>query len=236
MDEVFGRGNFVANVVWQKKYAVANDHKTIAPMHDHMFVYRASQKWKRNLVPRTEEKDRQYRFTDENGTFRTSDYTCNKSSGERPNLYYPIFQPNTGEQIWPKKTAVWRYSSATHDENVRLGLVYWGKAGTSSTPSFRRYRHMLKNEGSVPQSLWLHEYASHTDAARKEVRAVFDSQNLAEDFITPKPEGFIQRVLEVATNEGDLVLDSFLGSGTTAAVAHKMGRRFQVHATGRGGV
>jgi adenine-specific DNA-methyltransferase len=225
-DEVFGRANFVANVVWQKKYAVANDHKTIAPMHDHVLVYRKSEMWQRNLIPRTEDKDRQYRYEDEGGTFRTSDYTCNKSSDERPNLYYAVMNPNTGEEIWPKKTAVWRYSQDRHQQNVAEGLVYWGKDGRSKTPSFKRYRHALKHQGIVPQSLWLHEYASHTDSARKEVRAVLSSSSLADDFITPKPEGLIQRVLEIATHEGDLVLDSFAGSGTTGAVAHKMGRRW----------
>ncbi|BAZ78799.1 site-specific DNA-methyltransferase [Sphaerospermopsis kisseleviana CS-549] len=225
-DEIFGRANFVANVVWQKKYAVANDHKTIAPMHDHILVYRKSESWQRNLLKRTEEKDRQYRYTDEKGVFRIDNYTCNKSSEERPNLYYPIIQPNTGEEIYPKKTSVWRYSKETHEQNVRDNLVYWGKDGLSSTPAYKRYKHLLKNQGTVPQTLWLHEYASHTDAARKEIRAVLGSSSLADDFITPKPEGLIQRVLEIATNPGDLVLDSFAGSGTTGAVAHKMGRRW----------
>ncbi|MFM7408317.1 MAG: site-specific DNA-methyltransferase [Cuspidothrix sp.] len=225
-DEIFGRANFVANVIWQKKYAVANDHKTIAPMHDHILVYRKSESWQRNLLKRTEEKDRQYRHTDEKGVFRIDNYTCNKSSEERPNLYYPIIQPNTGQEIYPKKTSVWRYSKETHEQNVRDNLVYWGKDGLSSTPAYKRYKHLLKNQGTVPQTLWLHEYASHTDAARKEVRAVLGSSSLADDFITPKPEGLIQRVLEIATNPGDLVLDSFAGSGTTGAVAHKMGRRW----------
>jgi adenine-specific DNA-methyltransferase len=226
MDEVFGRGNFVANVVWQKKYAVANDHKTIAPMHDHLLVYRKTEGWVRNLVPRTAEKDRQYKMEDERGVFRNSDYTCSKSFEERPNLYYPIIQPTTGEEIWPSKTRVWAYSREEHLRHVAEGFIYWGKDGLGRTPSFKRYKHLLRNLGVVPQTLWLHEYASHTDAARKEVRAVLGSSSLADDFITPKPEGLIQRVLEIATNPGDLVLDSFLGSGTTAAVAHKMGRRW----------
>jgi adenine-specific DNA-methyltransferase len=225
-DEVFGRGNFVANVVWQKKYAVANDHKTIAPMHDHLLIYRKSEKWERNLIPRTKEKDRQYKFEDERGMFRTSDYTCSKSYEERPNLYYPITQPNTGEEIWPSKTRVWAYSQEEHLRHVTEGFIYWGKDGFGKTPSFKRYKHLLRNQGIVPQTLWSHEYASHTDAARKEVRAVLSSSSLLDDFITPKPEGLIQRVLEIATNSGDLVLDSFAGSGTTGAVAHKMGRRW----------
>lgn len=225
-DEIFARSNFVANVVWQKKYAVANDHKTIAPMHDHLLVYRKSDGWQRNLVARTEEKDRQYKFEDEKGVFRTSDYTCAKSYEERPNLYYPIVQPNTGQEIWPSKTRVWAYSKEEHLRHISEGFIYWGKNGLGKTPSFKRYKHLLRNQGVVPQTLWSHEFASHTDAARKEVRAVLGSSSLLDDFITPKPEGLIQRVLEVATNPGDLVLDSFAGSGTTGAVAHKMGRRW----------
>ncbi|MFV5216036.1 site-specific DNA-methyltransferase [Azonexus caeni] len=226
MDEVFGRGNFVANVVWQKKYAVANDHKTIAPMHDHILVFQKSAAWKRNLLPRTDEKDRQYKFEDDAGVFRASDYTCNKTFEERPNLYYPILQPNTGKEIWPSKTRVWAYSREEHQRHVAEGFIYWGKDGKGNTPSFKRYRHLLKNDGVVPQTLWQHEFAGHTDGSRKEVREVLGSQSLADDFITPKPELLISRVLQVATNPGDLVLDSFLGSGTTAAVAHKMGRRW----------
>lgn len=225
MDEIFGRGNFVAHVLWQKKYAVANDHKTIAPMHDHVLVYRKSPAWQRNLLARTEEKDRQYRFEDDQGIFRTSDYTCNKSAEERPNLYYPIIHPITGEEVWPSRTRVWAYSQEEHQRHCEEDLIYWGRDGQAKTPSFKRYKHLLKNQGIVPQTLWLHEYAGHTDGARKEVRAVLGSTSLVDDFITPKPEKLIQRILEIATNPGDLVLDSFLGSGTTAAVAHKMGRR-----------
>lgn len=225
-DEVFGRSNFVANVIWQKKYAVANDHKTIAPMHDHLLVYRRSESWQRNLLTRTEEKDRQYKMEDEKGVFRADNYTCSKTSDERPNLYYPVLQPNTGEKIWPSRTRVWAYSKEEHQRHVEDGFIYWGKDGLGKTPAFKRYKHLLRNQGTVPQTLWTHEFASHTDAARKEVRAVLGSSSLKDDFITPKPEGLLVRVLEIATNPGDLVLDSFAGSGTTGAVAHKMGRRW----------
>ncbi len=225
-DEVFGRSSFVANVVWQKKYAVANDHKTIAPMHDHLLVYRKGDRWQRNLIPRTDDKDRQYKYTDERGVFRPDNYTCSKTADERPNLYYSISQPNTREEIWPSKTRVWSYSREEHHRHVAEGFIYWGKDGLGKTPSFKRYKHLLRNQGVVPQTLWSHEYASHTDAARKEVRAVLGTESLRDDFITPKPEGLIHRVLEIATNPRDLVLDSFAGSGTTGAVAHKMGRRW----------
>ncbi|WP_394755422.1 site-specific DNA-methyltransferase [Rhodoferax sp.] len=226
MDEVFGRKNFVANVIWQKKYAVANDHKSIAPMHDNCLVYRKSAAWQRNLVPRTDAKDKQYKFEDALGTYRVSDYTCNKTAEERPNLYYAIKNPHSGEDVWPNRTRVWAYSPEEHSRHIDQGLIYWGKNDGARVPSFKRYLHKLRNDGVVPQTLWMHAYAGHTDSSRKEVRAVLGTSSLGDDFLTPKPELLIQRVLEVGSGGGDIVLDSYLGSGTTAAVAHKMGRRY----------
>ncbi len=226
MDEVFGRGNFVANVIWQKKYAVANDHKSIAPMHDHVLVYQRSAQWRRNLLPRDDEKDKLYKFEDERGTWRPDNYTCSKTAEERPNLYYAIRQPKTQEDIWPKRTRVWAYGREQHDEHVREDMLYWGKDGLGQVPSIKRYKHLLRQDGIVPQSLWEHEFAGHTDLSRKEVRLVLGSESLADDFLTPKPELLLSRIVQLATNTGDLILDSFLGSGTTAAVAHKMRRRW----------
>lgn len=225
-DEVFGRKNFVANVIWHKKYSIANDHKTIAPTHDHILVYSKTNNMTRNTLPRTEKNDSSYKYSDERGVFRPDNYTCNKSSDERPNLYYPIIHPLTGKEVWPKKTAVWRYSREEHLRHVENGFIFWGVTGSANVPSFKRYLHLLKNQGTVPQTMWSYEDVNHTDGARKEVRAVLGSVSLQDDFLTPKPERLIQRVLHIATNPGDLVLDSFLGSGTTAAVAHKMGRRW----------
>ena len=226
MDEVFGRGNFVANVVWQKKYAVANDHKTIAPMHDHMLIYKRSDTWQRNLLERSNSKDTQYKYEDERGVYRVSDYTCNKTAEERPNLYYPVTNPTTKDEVWPKRTRVWGYSNDEFDRHTREGFISWGKDGKGKVPGFKRYLHLLKQTGIVPQTLWEHMFAGHTDIARKEAREVLGTTDLGNDFLTPKPELLISRVMEIATNPGDLILDSFLGSGTTTAVAHKMGRRW----------
>lgn len=226
MDEVFGRRNFVSNVIWQKKYAVANDHKTIAPMHDHILVYRKSPAWQRNLLERVEGKDKLYKFSDELGDWRPDNYTCSKTAEERPNLFYPVTQPTTGEEIWPKRTRVWAYSQEQHQLHVEQGMIYWGKDGKARVPSIKRYKHLLRQSGIVPQSLWTHDFAGHTDQSRKEVRAVLSTQSLSDDFLTPKPELLMRRVIEIGSQPGDLILDSFLGSGTTAAVAHKMGRRY----------
>ncbi len=147
MDEVFGEENFVANVLWQKKYAVANDHEGVAPMHDHILVYRRSDGFRRNLLPRTTISDEQYKFEDERGIFRVSDYTCNKTAKERPNLYYPITNPHAGEKVWPKKTRVWAYSEEEHAKHIDEDLIWWGKDGKAKIPQFKRFRHLLKTGG-----------------------------------------------------------------------------------------
>lgn len=221
MEQVFGAANFVASVIWQKRYTSANDHKTIAPMHEYLLVFRASEAWKRNLLPRGEEKDKQYRFTDEKGVFRTSDYTCNKSATERPNLYYPIIHPKTGEEIYPSTTRVWAYSREEHLRHVAEGLTYWGKSGDGKVPAFKRYKHLLKNaDGVVPNTLWTFDEVGHTDSAKKEVLDILPEQ--AQAFSTPKPTGLIERILRIATNPGDIVLDFFAGSGTTAHAVLKL--------------
>ena len=216
MDEIFGANNFVATVLWQKKYAVANDHKSIAPMHDYVLVYQRSGTWQRNLLPRGNDKDQQYKYEDEKGIFRNSDYTCNKSAEERPNLYYPVTNPNTGEEIWPKRTRVWSYSQEEHARHIAESLIYWGKNGKGKVPAYKRYKHALRNaDGVVPQTLWMHEFAGHTDGARKDLREVLHDVPSVSDFATPKPTRLIQRILQIATDKDSLILDSFAGSGTT---------------------
>jgi adenine-specific DNA-methyltransferase len=221
MNQVFGENNFVATNIWQKRYSASNDHKSIAPMHEYVFVYQASSLWKRNLLPRGEEKDKQYRFQDEKGIFRPDNYTCNKSADERPNLYYPIIQPNTGEEIWPKTTAVWRYSKDRHEQNVCENLIYWGKDGLGKVPAFKRYRHLLKNaDGVIPNTWWTFDEVGHTDSAKKELLDILAEHATA--FSTPKPTQLIERILRIATKPDDMVLDFFAGSGTTAHAVLKL--------------
>jgi len=214
-DEIFGEENFVANIMWQKRYSPANDHKTICPMHDFIIVYRKSDAWQRNLLPRTEQNDAMYRYEDERGVFRVGDYKCNKTASERPNLYYPVIQPNTGEEIWPSRDAVWRYSKERHDENVKSGLVYWGKNGLSKTPGYKRYRDSLHGGGGVvPGTWWTYEFAGHNDGAAKEASELIGNRI----FSTPKPTKLINQLMAIATNKDgvDIVLDFFSGSATTA--------------------
>jgi adenine-specific DNA-methyltransferase len=225
LDEIFGEAGFDANIIWQKKYTVASDHTGIAPMHDHILVYSKSE-WVRNKLERCERKDAAYRFEDEQGVFRVSDYTCNKNAEERPNLYYPITNPNTGEECWPSKTRVWGYGPEAHAENVARDLVWWGADGKSSTPAFKRYRHLLKDGGKiVPGTIWDWEFAGHTDQARKELLEILPDINPQDATITPKPSSLIARILEVATHENSLILDSFAGSASTAQAVLEANKR-----------
>ncbi len=224
-DEIFGRANFVANVIWQKKYAASNDALWFSNDHDHILVYaKVKTSWKPNRLPRTEKSNSAYKNPDNDprGAWQSDNYTCNKSSDERPNLYYPIINPNTGETILPKKTAVWRYSQQRHEDNERQGLVYWGIEGKNSVPRFKRFLSAVSDKGGVAQTIWTWQEVGHNQDAKREQLQL----NSQAPFATPKPEKLLERVLQLATNPNDLVLDSFAGSGTTGAVAHKMGRRW----------
>lgn len=154
MDEVFGGSNFVATTIWQKRYSAANDVKEIAVMHDYIVAYRESDKWQRNLLPRSEDNDKLYKNKEENGRpYRLDNYTCNKTAEERPNLYYPVINPLTGEEIWLKRTRVWAYRPERHAENVANDLVYW-TTKPGAIPSYKRYKDQLKGGDGVVPTTW----------------------------------------------------------------------------------
>lgn len=223
-DEIFGRGNFISNTIWQKKYAPSNDAKSLSEDHDHILVYAKEKiKWIPNRLKRNIESNKSYKNPDNDprGLWRADNYKCNKTAEERPNLYYAIKQPNTGEEIWPLRTAVWRYNEETHQRHIAENLIWWGKDGMNSTPAFKRFLTTVEDT-SMPQSIWLWQDVGHNQDAKREVQAL----NPISPFSTPKPEKLLERIIHIATNPGDLVLDSFAGSGTTGAVAHKMGRRW----------
>lgn len=223
MDEVFGRRNFIGDISWQKRTSPANDALYFSKDHDHTIIFAKSKAdWRPNRLPHSEAQASNYRNPDNDprGAWNSAAYTCAKSIEERPNLYYPITQPNTGEAILPKKTRVWAYGPEAHAKHVAENMIYWGKDGLSRSPRIKKF--LRDPKPVVPRSIWLNSDVGHNQEARNETLALFGET----PFTTPKPERLIQRILHIATNSGDLVLDSFLGSGTTAAVAHKMGRRW----------
>ncbi len=224
-DEIFGRNNFVANVIWQKKYAPANDAIWLSDSHDHLLLFAKNKAvWRPNPLARTSEQNSLYKNPDDDprGPWMSDNYTCAKSADERPNLYYEITNPNTGEKIWPKRTRVWGYDRSAHERHIADGLLYWGKDGTNSTPRFKKFLNQLRSSGRVATTIWLHAEVGHTQDANREQQAL----GAMTPFSTPKPEALLSRIVEIGSQRGDLVLDSFAGSGTTGAVSQKMGRRW----------
>lgn len=230
LDEIFGSDNFVACICWQKKYSASNDHQGIEPMHDFIVMYQKSNNFKRNLLPRTQQQDRAYKNPDEDprGPWKPADYTCNKTSEERPNLYYAIPNPHTGQDVWPDEKRVWAYSEDITEENLSDNRLWWGKDGTNSAPALKNFLSEVQ-AGLVPTSWWPQEDVGHTDEAKKEVQRILGT---AAATMTPKPVDLLRRVVRVAAGKDDIILDSFAGTGTTAnavlALNHEDGgsRRF----------
>ena len=222
-DEIFGRHNFVQTVVWQRKASPANDAKWLSNDHDYILIYAKNKEtWRPRRLSRNAEQNAYYTNPDNDarGAWNSVTYTCNKSAEERPGLYYAITNPHTGEEVWPKRTAVWRCGPDTHAKNVKNRLVYWGKDGRGTTPRLKRFLDAAKPV--VPRSVWPHDEVGHTQSAMTESKVLFPDSA----FPTPKTEAVMERILQIATARGDWVLDSFAGSGTTGAVAHKLGRRW----------
>ena len=222
-DEVFGRANFIANLAWHKRVSPANDAKYFSGDFDHVLVYAKSKDlWRPNRLEKNKAQLANYRNLDNDprGVWNSAAYTCAKTAEERPNLFYAIQQPNTGKEVWPSRTRVWAYDKNTHLKNVERGLLYWGKDGQGSMPRIKKF--LTETKPVVPRSIWSYDEAGHNQESRLEIDKLFPG----DPFTTPKPEKLLKRVIEIATNPNDLVLDSFAGSGTTGAVAHKMGRRW----------
>lgn len=220
MDEVFGRSNFVDTVIWRKNYSPKSSARHFSADHDYILVFaKNGEHFIPNLMPRSEKQDRAYKNPDKDprGDWKTSDLSAR-------NFYslgrYQITSPSGRVISGPPGGNYWRVSEDRFWELHRDNRIWWGAKG-DAIPQIKRFLTEVK-QGVTPQTFWSYEEVGHTQDAKKEILALFGS----DVFITPKPERLIQRILHIATNPGDLVLDSFLGSGTTAAVAQKMDRRF----------
>jgi adenine-specific DNA-methyltransferase len=219
-DEVFFRKNFITNVIWQKIYSPKNSARHFSVDHDNVFVYaKNAERWVPNPMQRTEKQDRAYKNPDKDprGVWKPGDLSARNFYGAGT---YPITCPSGRVIAGPPNGMYWRVSEPRLRQLNQDDRIWWGKDG-NNVPSIKRFLTEVK-QGRVPQTIWPYGEVGHTQDAKKEIIALFGD----DVFGTPKPEKLIQRVLEIATAPGDVVLDSFLGSGTTAAVAQKMGRRW----------
>lgn len=224
MDEVFGRGNFVANVFWQKTHTREN-RTDVSAVHDHILLFAKKRDgWKeiRNALPSSEAQ--LDRFTnpdnDPRGVWASLPAHAKAEKGRREAQFFTITTPS-GRQIDAPPGRCWLYTEPRFKEMVADGRIWFGEAG-GNAPRVKKFLTEVQ-AGLVPSTFWLHEEVGSNGRAKSELVALFPGET---PFSTPKPEALLQRILHIATNPNDLVLDSFLGSGTTAAVAHKMGRRW----------
>lgn len=218
-DMVFGRRNFVSNVIWEKKFSPQNDAKWLSDSHDHILVYAKNKEiWRPNLLPRTAEMDARYKNLDNDprGVWTSGDLLRKdvQQSG-----VYTITTPS-GKKYDPPTGRSWRMPEYRFLEAVAENRIWFGANG-GNVPRIKRFLSDVK-QGAVSMTIWKRDDVGDNDMASKEMRKLFPK----DPFSTPKPEKLLERILHLGSNPGDLVLDSFLGSGTTAAVAHKMGRKY----------
>jgi len=223
LDEIMGRSNFIASMVWEKDSGRKND-TDVSTSHDYILLFAKDREvWrdKRNLLEKTDEHLKRYQNPDNDarGPWRQGADGTAKSGSD--SLKYPILLPS-GRSVTPPSGNYWRFSKSTFEVALREGRVYFGKDG-NRLPIIKKYLSEVK-EGLVPKTWWpADEVGSNQEARRDHLRKLLPD---IEPFSTPKPERLLHRILAIATNPGDLILDSFAGSGTTGAVAHKMGRRW----------
>jgi len=218
-DEIFGRENFVANIIWQKKFAPQNDAKYFSDNHDHILVFAKTKTvWRPNLLQRSAEAVARYSNPDNDprGVWSSSDLTVKTYSADYD---FPITTPS-GKVINPPKGVCWRVSRTRFQELVDTNQVWFGKEG-GNVPRLKRFLTDVK-DGQTPLTIWLHTEVGHNQEAKQEINKLLET----ELFKTPKPERLLKRVIEIGSDKGDIVLDFFAGSGTTAAVAAKLERQF----------
>ena len=219
-DEVFGRSNFIDEVIWQRSYAPINLKKTLSRSHDAILVYAKNQtpNFCLNKLPRSDDANARYKNPDNDprGVWQSDNLSVGPVIEEK---VYAIITPS-GRSVLPPKGYCWRLTKERLAEYIADNRIWFGEDG-NNTPRIKRFLSEVK-DGVVAMTLWTHQEVGHNQDAKREIKAL----NLGSVFDTPKPERLIERILTLGSNKGDLVLDSFLGSGTTAAVAHKMGRRW----------
>lgn len=218
-DEIFGRHNFVDEVIWQRSYAPINLKKTLSRSHDTILVYSKNKtdKFELNKLPRGEAEDRYKNIdNDPRGPWTSGPIQAGPRSESR---VYEITTPS-GRKVLPPAQYCWRVSKEKFEEMVADNRIYFGPNG-DNVPRIKRFLSEVK-DGMVAMTLWLRQDVGDNQEGKKEIKDLFSN----DVFDTPKPERLIERVITLGSDEGDIILDSFLGSGTTAAVAHKMGRKW----------
>ena len=218
-DEVFGRGNFVANIIWRSSDNSNNDAKTFSVDHNHILIFSKESGWLSNKLD-AEEKRSHFKNPDNDPRGAWFDGNPLNSPKPRENLKYNIIAPNGNVIKHPANG--WRWEQETLNAKIATGEIRFNESMTG----IKRRTYLADMKGLPPSTLWTDLLKTgHNRQAKSEQKNIMNGLDV-ELFGTPKPEKLLEQVINTATNPGDLVLDSFAGSGTTGAVAHKMGRRW----------
>lgn len=220
-DEIFGRENFINTVLWQKIHSTKNDAKYLSDNHDFILVYAKNKnKVNMNLLSRTEEMNARYLNPDNDprGPWASGDLVA---SGERKNGHFLIKSPTTNKVFDVPTGKHWVTTETNLNKMIEEGKVWFGVNG-DAFPRKKRYLSEVM-DGRKGDTWWEHEDVGHNQEAKRELIKLFNRESA---FATPKPERLIQRILTLATDEYELVMDFFAGSGTTGAVAQKMNRNY----------
>lgn len=220
-DSIFGRKNFLNEIIWQRAYAPVNLKKTFSRSHDYIQVYAKNNSSDKELnkLPRNREANARYQNVDNDprGPWKSSDFSVGPAVAAN---IYEITTPS-GRKVLPPSGRSWVFSEQKTAELIADNRVWFGKDG-NSTPAYKRFLSEVRT-GVVPQTLWTYQEVGHNQEAKQDLKKLFDGKSV---FGTPKPERLLQRILTIGSNENDLILDFFMGSATTQAVAMKMHRRF----------
>lgn len=222
-DEVFGSGNFISSIVWNHRKTREN-RRPFSNNHEYILCFAKNAeafKRARNLMPATPDILTRYKNPDNDPKGPWQSVSANVQDGHATkSQFYELIAPN-GKRHHPPKGRCWIYNKQKMDAEICANRIYFGKDGTG-VPRLKKYLSEAKI-GVAPSTLWMADEVGTTDSAKKHLMALLAKEAV---FDTPKPEGLIHRILHIASNPGDLILDTYLGSGTTASVAMKMGRNF----------
>lgn len=210
-DEIFGAGNFVGNIIWQKKFSPQNDSKWFSDNHDFVVCYAKNKNiWRPNLMARGDETNSRYKNPDNDprGPWASTDLAVKTYSADYD---YPITTPS-GRVVTPSKGRCWMTSKERMQQLILDNRIWFGKDG-KNMPRYKTFLSEVQS-GIVPLSIWLHQDVGHNQSAKQELKLIFDDVN--KPFDTPKPTRLIERILQIATDKSSIILDSFAGSGTTA--------------------
>lgn len=218
-DEIFGPQNFVASVIWEKKFSPQNDAKWLSDSHDFVMVYAKDKEiWKPNLLPRTEEMDKRYKNPDNDprGVWTSGDCSVKTYNAS---CDYPIITPS-GRVVNPPDGYCWRFSKESFDEMVKDNRIWFGEKG-DNVPRVKRFLTDVK-QGSVCKTIWYRTEVGDTQEGTKDMKSVFGGK---APFDNPKPVRLIERVLKLASTTESVILDFFAGSGTTAQAVLELNKQ-----------